>query len=50
MQIIQIIIHILSAYHLYGDFGKDFPSSGTGILFWHRKQERDWLVPVTKYR
>ena len=30
----------LSAYHLYGNFGEKFPSNGTGIIFWHRKQEQ----------
>ena len=40
----------LSAYHLYGNFGEKFPLNGTGIIFWHRKQEQDWVVPFTKYR
>ena len=42
MQIIQIIIHLLSAYHLYGNFGENFfvkwywyfvlaPKTGTGL-------------------
>ena len=40
----------LSAYHLYGNFGEKFPSYGTGIFFWHRKQERELVVPFMKYQ
>ena len=40
----------LTAYHLYGNFGEKFPSNGTGMCFWHRKQERDCVVLFTKYR
>ena len=32
---------LMSAYHLYGNFGENFPSNGTGIFFWRPKQGRD---------
>ena len=39
----------LSAYHLCGNFGEKFWSNGTVFLGGHRKQERDWVVPLTIY-
>ena len=27
------MVVLLSAYHLYGNFGEKFPSNGTGIFF-----------------
>ena len=39
-----------NTYHLYGNFGEKFPSNDTSIFFWHRKQERDWVVPFTEFR
>ena len=38
-----------SAYHLYGNFGENFPSNGTANFF-ASKQELDWIVPFTKYQ
>ena len=46
MQIIPIIIHILSAYHLYGNFGENFPSSGTGIFFGTENRNGIDLYPL----
>ena len=36
--------YILSAYHLYGIFGQNFPTNGTG-LFLLKETEREWAVP-----
>ena len=32
---------LMSAYHLNGNFGENFPSNGTGIFFGGPKQGRD---------
>ena len=45
----MLALVISSAYHLYGNFGENFPSNGTGNFF-ASKQELDWIVPFTKYR
>ena len=45
----MLALSISNAYHLYGNFGENFPSNGTGNFF-ASKQELDRIVPFTKYR
>ena len=45
----MLALLISSAYHLYGNFGENFPSHGSDTFF-ASKQELDWIVPFTKYR
>ena len=39
---------LMSAYHLYGNFGENFPSNGTGIFF--GAQNRDGIQSCTIYK
>ena len=42
---------MMSAYHLYGNFGENFPANGTGIFFLAPKTGTGFrVVPFTKYQ